>query len=341
MVLDHGLYTDGEQEAPFYVMPFYPTSLRTLMASGITHENVLPMFAQCLDGVEAAHLQGVIHRDLKPENILCDRKGDRLVVADFGVAEFAQDELYTLVETKPNTRLANFQYAAPEQRQRGGVCDQRTDVFALGLMLNEMFTGVVPQGTGYPTIGAIAPQFAYLDELVSWMIRQNAADRLDSIDVVKRELIGRRNAFVDRQELNKLKQTVIISSEVDDPLVADPIRLLDAYWDGRVLTMTLSQPVNHDWTQAIQFGNYSKTSLLGKGPSSFTLHVDTASVAVGSNEVQQAIDYFEQWLPHANAIYSGKRKQEKQLREREQRDALEREIGAREKRESISTRLKV
>lgn len=213
--------------------------------------------------------------------MLYDSNANRLVIADFGVAEFAQDELYTLVETKPTTRLANFRYAAPEQRNRGGISGQRTDLFALGLILNEMFTGEVPHGTGYPTVGSIAPQFEYLDELVSSMIRQRAADRPQSVDVVKRELIGRRLSFVERQELSRLKQTVIPSSEVDDPIVADPIRLVDADWDDSILTLTLSQVVNQKWVRAIE-GNYGRTSIMGKGPEAFTFQGDKASVSVPS-----------------------------------------------------------
>ena len=69
-VIDHGLIED----APFYIMPLYSGSLRDLMKSVIEPEKVLPLFAQILDGIEAAHLQSIIHRDLKPENILFDNE---------------------------------------------------------------------------------------------------------------------------------------------------------------------------------------------------------------------------------------------------------------------------
>jgi len=48
----------------------YTSSLRDLIKDGIALDSVLPFFLQILDGVEAAHLVGVVHRDLKPENIL-------------------------------------------------------------------------------------------------------------------------------------------------------------------------------------------------------------------------------------------------------------------------------
>jgi serine/threonine protein kinase len=340
-VLDHGVETTGTEPTPFYVMTFYEKSLRSVMNDGIKHDEVLPLFAQCLDGVEAAHLQGVIHRDLKPENILYDAATNNLVVADFGVAEFAQEELYTLVETKPGTRLANFLYAAPEQKQRNGRCSPATDIFSLGLILNEMFTGAIALGTGYPIVGALHPTLAYLDELVSWMIQQDVRNRPDSIDVVKRELIGRRNAFVERQELDRLKQTVIPAATVDDPIVADPIRVVDADWENGTLTLTLSQPVNADWTQVLQFGAYSRSSLMSAPPERFTFRGNLASVPVNSRDAQQAIDYFKSWLPYAHEIYVRQRRQEKEKRERQQREALEREIKAREEREAVRGRLRV
>jgi serine/threonine protein kinase len=108
-VQDHGVYAVGEESAPFYVKPLYEGSLRTLMQEHLEPEKALRLFSQLLDGVEAAHLQEVVHRGLKPENVLCTRATDHLVVADFGIAQFQQDDLYSAVETKASDRLANFQ----------------------------------------------------------------------------------------------------------------------------------------------------------------------------------------------------------------------------------------
>lgn len=143
MVLDYGLLQSKPLSGPFYVMPRYDTSLRGLMREGISPDSVLPLFSQLLDGVEAAHLQGVVHRDLKPENVLYQRTSRTLAIADFGIARFTEDLLATWVETAPAQRMANFQYAAPEQRVQGQNVGVPADMYALGLMLNELFTGVV------------------------------------------------------------------------------------------------------------------------------------------------------------------------------------------------------
>jgi serine/threonine protein kinase len=86
-----------------------------------------------------------------------------------------------LVETKDGSRLANFQYAAPEQRSRGGEIDHRTDLYPLGLILNEMFTGHVPEGADPPTIASVAPAYAYLDAIVRRSMQHDKAHRYTSV----------------------------------------------------------------------------------------------------------------------------------------------------------------
>jgi len=124
-VLDSGFITNNEKKLPFYVMPRYSQTLRTLITGKIQIDKVLLYFSQILDGVEALHLKSVWHRDLKPENVLYDENTDKLFIADLGVAHFEEENLYTSIETKPNSRLANFEYAAPEQRRKGMRVDSK------------------------------------------------------------------------------------------------------------------------------------------------------------------------------------------------------------------------
>src|SRR5947209_19277543 len=70
-VVDSGVDLGGEGPLPFYVMPLFECTLRTLIRNGRAPDRVLPLFDQLLSGAEFAHLKNVYHRDLKPKHILC------------------------------------------------------------------------------------------------------------------------------------------------------------------------------------------------------------------------------------------------------------------------------
>lgn len=210
-VEDWGLAEISGTRVPFYVMPRFPSTLRKQMEAGIAPEEVLPLFECLLAGLEVAHAKGVWHRDLKPENILCDPAGGQLVITDFGIAHFAEPLLQTPVETSSHERVGNFQYAAPEQRTCGEI-DHRADIYALGLILNEMFTGKLLQGTGHQTIGSVAAQFAHLDVLVDRLVRQSPDQRPTSIDEVRAGLSARPVLVSMGREADKLPMTEIASN---------------------------------------------------------------------------------------------------------------------------------
>lgn len=339
-VIDHGVFKDFSKSSPFYVAPLYFGSLRPLINSGISSDKVLPYFSKLLDGVEAAHLKGVIHRDIKPENILYDKDKDNLLIADFGIAHFEEDDLCTAVETKDSARLANFQYAAPEQRGRNQEVDHRADIYALGLMLNELFTGEVPYGTGFKTIGSVETNYEYLDDLVAEMLRRSPDDRLPSIERVKQQLIGRKNEFVTRQRISELENTVIPVTEVDDPLIADPPRLVDVDWDRDILTLIFQRPVNSKWIEALQnIGSYH--SLYNKGPECFSFSGDRAIIDAQERQVPDVVRYFKEWIPIANRIYENMIRSDRLKDEEKQRQALERETQEKQARQRVLANVKI
>ncbi len=87
-----------------------------------------------------AHSRGLIHRDLKPENILLDPAGQTLV-ADFGLV-VDLDQQRRLTQT--GGVIGTFGYAAPEALQAARTLDERADVYALGVILRELLTGIPP-----------------------------------------------------------------------------------------------------------------------------------------------------------------------------------------------------
>jgi len=340
--IDHGVFVTGKDQVPFYVMPLYHASLRLLMKSGIRPDKILPYFAHMLDGVEAAHILRVTHRDLKPENFLHDSVNDRLLVADFGIASFQQDQLYTLVETKADARLANFQYAAPEQRSRGRVVDERADIYALGLILNEMFTGQVPHGTRYKTIANVSREYEYLDAMVEEMLRQEPAHRPASIEEIKKRLIGRKKEFVQLQRISELKKVVVPVGEIDDALVLDPPRIVGFDWDpnSHRLVLRLSRPINEKWELAFKNTGYQGVPM-GQTPSNFTLLGNEAAVRAEEHAVQEIIDRAKQWMEAASKSYQRTVEKERRLKDEAMRDKLAKELEAEEARRRVLSSVKI
>jgi serine/threonine protein kinase len=315
-VLDFGFsQTEGGVKSPFYVMPLYDTTLRNIMAEGIIHDLVLPYFTQILNGVEALHLKNGWHRDLKPENILYAKEDDRLVIADFGVAHFARDEMLTSIDTKSASRMANFEYAAPEQRRKGRAVDYRADIYALGLILNEMFTGEVLQGTRHRTIEAVVADYGYLDVLVELMVRQSVDERPKSIEAIKLDLIAHKNEFTQRQHLSQLEREVVPVSDIDDPLIARPVEVVDCDYDHGTLIFHLNHEVTSEWIEVFRnIKNYSFQS--ESEPRYFRFRDKTASVA-GSVGADKIAANFRDYLRKANTDY--KEWKERTVREREER----------------------
>jgi tetratricopeptide (TPR) repeat protein len=100
----------------------------------------LRLFAEVCDAVQFAHQNLVVHRDLKPSNVVVTAEGEPKLL-DFGIAKLLENDEREL--TRTNERPMTLDYAAPEQI-RGQTVTTATDVWALGVMLHELLTGVRP-----------------------------------------------------------------------------------------------------------------------------------------------------------------------------------------------------
>jgi serine/threonine protein kinase len=111
-------------------------SLRAYLkrAGKLSPERVIDLARQIASGLGEAHAQGVVHRDLKPENVLLARDG-LVKLMDFGIASALES-----ATTTTQTVIGTPGYMAPEQ-SKGKSVDQRTDLYALGLILYECLTG--------------------------------------------------------------------------------------------------------------------------------------------------------------------------------------------------------
>jgi serine/threonine protein kinase len=111
-------------------------SLRSVLNrfGGLPVRKALDLALQMCSALQEAHAQGIVHRDLKPENVMIDTQGN-VKIMDFGIAR-SMDAMTRLTGSMVGTPA----YMAPEQVS-GKQVDFRTDIYALGLILYEMFTG--------------------------------------------------------------------------------------------------------------------------------------------------------------------------------------------------------
>jgi serine/threonine-protein kinase len=135
---------DGETRSRNYMVIEWVEG--RLLRSILSRERKLPIdrasnltLAIC-DALDYMHKHGVVHRDLKPENVMVDER-DRIKLIDFGIA--MKEDARRLTFTNLSATLGTPDYISPEQvkGQRG---DQRSDIYALGIMLYEMLTGETP-----------------------------------------------------------------------------------------------------------------------------------------------------------------------------------------------------
>lgn len=338
-ILGDGIYLDASGERPFYVMPVYDGTLEDYLEQDHSDEDKLRVFAKILDGVEAAHKMGIMHRDIKPKNILVNRSGTEVVVADFGIARFVAEQIqHQAALSRPGDRLANFEYAAPEQLIPGEEVNEATDIFALGLLLYRIFTGIVPRGANPKQISTMAPQYPYLDDIANAMIQHDRARRPQSIAEIKRMLIQRGHDFVAQQKLDELKRRVIPTGELSDPMIDDPIRIVESDWNNGELILKLNQAPNPAWMMTLR--NLRSFGSIGRAePMTVSIQGSQAKVPAPEHVVEIVYNHARNWIEQTNTEYAANERQ--RLRENEERQRRELQAAIHREEESKAARARV
>jgi hypothetical protein len=174
-------------------------SLRSVLNrfGGLPQRKAVNLALQICSGLKEAHAQGIVHRDLKPENIMVDANGN-VKIMDFGIARSME-----AVTRLTGSMVGTPQYMAPEQ-VGGKSVDYRTDIYSLGLILYEMFTGAPAFQADNPVAVAlkqmqeeavppheIDPAIpAYIERTILKCLLKNPANRFQSIGQLENALNG-------------------------------------------------------------------------------------------------------------------------------------------------------
>ncbi len=213
-VLDVGEMPDGK---PVMVMELAPgRPLSDIMTGPLPPDRMLRLLQQILRGLDHAHGMGLVHRDLKPDNVILttgDGGEEVARIVDFGVGVLrAADESAAGGRlTATGMIVGTPQYMAPEQA-RAERPDHRADLYALGIIMYEMMSGVTPfRGTAMevalekidhdpPAFSVRAPDVQYDRVLEALMRRMLARDRdrripnaelvLDLIELYQRDRLA-------------------------------------------------------------------------------------------------------------------------------------------------------
>lgn len=103
----------------------------------LSAKETISISIQMVTGIQAAHNQHIVHRDIKPQNIIISKDG-KVKVTDFGIARAT-----TSSQTISTSVMGSVHYTSPEQA-RGGVVDEKSDIYSAGITMYEMITGHVP-----------------------------------------------------------------------------------------------------------------------------------------------------------------------------------------------------
>ena len=110
-------------------------------------QELVPLLRALLNGLAAAHAEGVVHLDIKPENLMLKKDGT-LKIADFGIARIYSESMENRLPTSSRRRASHMAgtmlYMAPEQFETGREIGPATDIYSTGCVVYEMLSGLPP-----------------------------------------------------------------------------------------------------------------------------------------------------------------------------------------------------
>ncbi|MCB9248766.1 MAG: protein kinase [Ignavibacteriales bacterium] len=196
----------------FIVMAYYEgeTLKKVIQNNSLNRDNLESIILQIAKGLQQAHDNEIIHRDIKPANIFLTNKNE-IKILDFGVAKVQGDFSAMDAENLKGT----IAYMSPEQIS-GEEVDQRTDIWAFGVLLYELLTGQKPFKSEYEQTALYSimnddvsfsdldldEHLLYLKKVVSKCLEKNKADRFQSMKEIV-ELIQQNSIIQTKSKSNR------------------------------------------------------------------------------------------------------------------------------------------
>ena len=259
-IFDFGQTTEGHL---YFVMEYVDgTDLYRLIHKSGTQldaKQALSLTVQICEAMQYAHDNGVVHRDIKPANVLVTRDG-RAKLADFGLAMKPTDpdamhvppkpgayfdpshspNVAEMRFTQPGAAMGTPDYAAPEVYD--GKADERSDIYALGIMLYEMLTGAPPKGY-FQLPSALAPVDHRVDQVVVKALEIDPAARYQKASDMQLAVEAATRPLPKRSQI-KLPPTVpsrqaVTSAARVPPPAQVPQRSRQSGWFGKLVVAAL------------------------------------------------------------------------------------------------------
>ncbi len=155
------IYDAGEDGGLSYIVMelVRGKTLRELEGGALTYKQALGYLIDMLEALDYAHGQGVVHRDIKPSNVMTVQDGEIVKLTDFGLARRSTDVTQT---TRTGQIVGTIAYLAPE-RFLSKPADTRSDLYSVGVVMYEIFTGTVPFRNDRDDI--VATMFSHVHDL--------------------------------------------------------------------------------------------------------------------------------------------------------------------------------
>ena len=172
---------DESEGKPYYLMEYYVNNLGVVIGETfhaeqasrkIKIEKAIRYISQTLNALKCMHHAGIIHRDIKPHNLLLTDY-DAVKVCDFGLSKLRGEEF----EGPSSLKFGSAWYAAPEQEEDPNRVDVSADLYAVGITIYRLLTGVLPENK-YRSVGCFnADLDASWDEFIRKAIARRPEDR--------------------------------------------------------------------------------------------------------------------------------------------------------------------